>query len=78
MAAVPAPHGANYGTWMQEFSGNSSIDLLQTPQTTEFDLFLNDGPLQSTPRDLPATLRIATSFAGQVAARPADVAVVYR
>ena len=52
MAAVPALHGANYGTWMQEFSGNSSIDLLQTPQTSEFDLFLNDGPPQSTPREL--------------------------
>ncbi len=58
MAAVPALHGANYGTWMQEFSGASSIDLLQTPQTSEFDLFLNDGPLQSTPCDSPPRIEL--------------------
>ena len=30
--------------WIQDFSGGSSIDLLQTPQPADFDLFLNDGP----------------------------------
>ena len=76
MAAVPALHGSNYGTWMQEFSGNSSIDLLQTPQTSEFDLFLNDGPLQSTP--LNCCHVADCHLVCRTAARLADDVVAYR
>ena len=33
----------HHSAWLQDFSGGSSIDLLQTPQPADFDLFLNDG-----------------------------------